>query len=279
MARSFRPERPTHRQNGQKWVLGVLGFCPKDGTNLSALSARSFVRPYPGAIDIMGFKTTARGDRIDWPTVRDRLDLAQVATALLGPAPDRRGERGRRLWWRCPFHEDANPSFGIDPGKPWWKCWGCGEHGDAAALVMSCKGWHSPRRSVGLPSKPASSRPRDRGSRPARGPRPPAPQGPREAARGSLGVAAGRCPGVGRGRRATPLDARGDRRPGIPRREGTDRRDDPPARLGWVPRVMIPNRRRSWLLASLGITIPWHDAGRLALVKIRQPEGVDAEIR
>jgi hypothetical protein len=57
-------------------------------------------------------KTTPRGDRIDWPSVRDRTDLAKVATALLGPAPGRRGERGRRLWWRCPLgsHDDADPA-------------------------------------------------------------------------------------------------------------------------------------------------------------------------
>ena len=30
-------------------------------------------------------------DRIDWPAIRDRIDLAAVATSLLGPAPGRRG--------------------------------------------------------------------------------------------------------------------------------------------------------------------------------------------
>jgi len=38
------------------------------------------------------FRTTATGDRIDWSEIRDRVDLAAVATALLGPAPGRRGE-------------------------------------------------------------------------------------------------------------------------------------------------------------------------------------------
>jgi hypothetical protein len=81
-------------------------------------------------------KLTARCDpRIDWKAARETIDLAQVATALLGPAPGRRGERGRRLWWRCPFHEDRNSSFRVDPGRPWWRCFGCGEHGDAVALV------------------------------------------------------------------------------------------------------------------------------------------------
>jgi hypothetical protein len=49
--------------------------------------------------------------RLDWPSVRDRVDLTAVATALLGEPAGRRGERGRRLWWSCPFHPDRNPSF------------------------------------------------------------------------------------------------------------------------------------------------------------------------
>src|SRR5438034_8275091 len=88
--------------------------------------------------------TAVEGDRIDWSKLRDRVDLAAVATALLGIAPGRRGERGRRLWWLCPFHEDKNPSFAIDPGKSWWRCYGCGEHGDAANLVMRLQGWTFP---------------------------------------------------------------------------------------------------------------------------------------
>src|SRR5258708_5255633 len=86
------------------------------------------------------FRTTASGDRIDWPTLRDRIDLAAITTGLLGPAPGRRGERGRRLWWPCPFHDDKNPSFCVTPGKREWRCFGCSEHGDAAALVMRLQG-------------------------------------------------------------------------------------------------------------------------------------------
>src|SRR5262245_33065994 len=74
--------------------------------------------------------------RIDWRAARESVDLAAVATRLMGPAPGRRGERGRRLWWPCPFHEDRNPSLCVEPGKPWWRCYGCGQRGDAAALVM-----------------------------------------------------------------------------------------------------------------------------------------------
>ncbi|MEW4451126.1 hypothetical protein AB1L30_00375 [Bremerella sp. JC817] len=59
------------------------------------------------------WKTTVGRDkpRIDWKAEREKIDLAAVTTSHLGPAPGRRGENRRRLWWRCPFHEDSNPSF------------------------------------------------------------------------------------------------------------------------------------------------------------------------
>ena len=38
--------------------------------------------------------TTVKPARTDWQTERERIDLAAVATSLLGPVPGRRGERG-----------------------------------------------------------------------------------------------------------------------------------------------------------------------------------------
>jgi len=45
------------------------------------------------------------------------------------------------------------------------------------------------------------------------------------------------------------------------------------ASLGWTPGVMIPTRDGDRCYRARGITIPWFDEERLALVKIRQPEG------
>lgn len=39
--------------------------------------------------------------------------------------------RGRRHWACCPFHGEKTPSFTVEEGRGTWKCYGCGEQGDA----------------------------------------------------------------------------------------------------------------------------------------------------
>src|SRR3954447_25489859 len=80
---------------------------------------------------------TAGGNRIDWNDIKGRVDLARVATALLGPAAKR---QGRRLLWRCPFHDDCHPSFEVDTQRGTWRCWPCDLGGDAPALAMKLNG-------------------------------------------------------------------------------------------------------------------------------------------
>jgi len=68
----------------------------------------------------------------DW----EKPDIVQVA--------DREGialkQRGHTLWACCPFHEDKNPSFQINPKKQTFRCYGCGKYGDVFSLVMELHG-------------------------------------------------------------------------------------------------------------------------------------------
>ncbi len=212
-------------------------------------------------------------DRIDWPAIRNRLDMAQVATALLGPAPGRRGEGGRRLWWPCPFHQDANPSLCIDPGKPIWRCFGCGEHGDAAALVMRLQGvafpeairWLAEQAGIATPSgKPA--RPRPPAASPVKPPEKP-PEGPSGLPEAdALALVQDASERIWTPSGSTALEY-------LRRDRGLTEATIKAARLGWVRSVMIPKADGVGFFKASGVTIPWHDAGRLTLVKIRQPEG------
>lgn len=38
---------------------------------------------------------------------------------------------GTRFIALCPFHQEHDPSFKVDPERQRWKCWGCGRWGDA----------------------------------------------------------------------------------------------------------------------------------------------------
>jgi hypothetical protein len=231
---------------------------------------------YKSREDCMGTKTpvnpwpmTARGDRFDWSEVRDQIDLAAVGTNLLGPALGRRGGNGR-LWWRCPFHDDKNPSFHVNPVKRTWTCYGCSERGDAAALKIRLTQCGFPEATAFLTGKPAPS-----GKSIC--PRPPAtsqpvkpPENPAKESSGlSLADALKLVEDAAR-RIWTPeganalahLKARG-------LTDATIRA----ARLGWTPDATLRTADGVRYWRASGIVIPWLEHDRVALVKIRQPEG------
>jgi DNA primase len=192
------------------------------------------------------WKTTAVDARVDWSDVKDRVDMAATATALLGPAPGRRGSRG--LWWNCPFHEDRNPSFGVTPGKPWWKCWGCGEHGDAAALVMRLNGCTFPEAVAYLAGKPAPSmKPRPR----------PAVSQPRQApVEQPSGIPAADALAMVLAAEQELWSRGGATALAYLRGRGLEDRTIKTARLGIVPSVMIPKKDGSGSWNASGVTIP-----------------------
>lgn len=209
--------------------------------------------------------TAAPGDRLDWPGIRDRLDLATVVAGLLGP-PARR--IGSRLAWLCPFHGDHNPSFTVDAKG--WRCWACGVGGDAVELVKRLEPTLSFREAVrrvadlagvAVPSVPARRSVRSAATPPGR---------PAE-----------RPPGEPSGLPPALVDEAAERLWTPEGREalayltgrGLTHETIKAARLGWTPGVMLPTADglRTW--RASGVVIPWLDGDRLCLVKIRQPDG------
>jgi DNA primase len=65
--------------------------------------------------------------------VRARTDIV----ALIGESLTLQPERGGRLFkGLCPFHDDHNPSFQVNPERQTYKCWSCTEGGDCFSFVM-----------------------------------------------------------------------------------------------------------------------------------------------
>jgi len=48
--------------------------------------------------------------------------------------------KGNRYWGLCPFHAEKTPSFTVNPGRNSFKCFGCGQGGDAITFVRETEG-------------------------------------------------------------------------------------------------------------------------------------------
>ncbi len=63
--------------------------------------------------------------------IKDRLDIIDVVSehVILKKS-------GRNHLGCCPFHKEKTPSFSVNPEKQIYKCFGCGEGGDAISFLM-----------------------------------------------------------------------------------------------------------------------------------------------
>jgi DNA primase len=68
--------------------------------------------------------------------VRDAVDMVD----LVGTRTELRRAGANRYEGLCPFHDERTPSFGIDPARKLYYCFGCGEGGDAFGFVQLTEG-------------------------------------------------------------------------------------------------------------------------------------------
>jgi DNA primase len=72
-----------------------------------------------------------------WRVDQARSHLAEVVEEKLGP-PKRR--MGRSMFWACPFHAEATPSFKVDTREPFYRCFGCQARGDVFTFLRAMEG-------------------------------------------------------------------------------------------------------------------------------------------
>lgn len=63
--------------------------------------------------------------------IKHRLDVLDVVSERVILK-----KSGRNYWGLCPFHKEKTPSFSVNPEKGIYKCFGCGESGDAISFLM-----------------------------------------------------------------------------------------------------------------------------------------------
>jgi CHC2 zinc finger/Toprim-like len=227
--------------------------------------------------------------RLDWHAIKARIDLTAVATTRLGPAPKR---SGRRLLWHCPFHDDRNPSFEVDPQRGRWKCWPCDKGGDAATLVMQLDGVRFPEAvrwlaahgglfwEVEGPRRKAGPSVRREGDFPTHGATNPGPRGRAREAEAPSEPASpkGLAPADARAlveeaeRRLWSVGGR-DARAYLTAQRGLTEATIRRLRLGWTLGVDVPRKDGDGTFRARGVVIPWFDGDRLCRVTIRQPDG------
>ena len=66
--------------------------------------------------------------------IKSRLDIVDVVSQQVVLK-----KRGNSYWGLCPFHKDKNPSFCVTPSMGIYKCFACGEGGDAIKFIMKTK--------------------------------------------------------------------------------------------------------------------------------------------
>ena len=71
--------------------------------------------------------------RIKDSSVEAVKQVADIVTVVEGYV--RLRKQGGRFVGLCPFHQENTPSFGISPDRGTFKCFGCGEGGDAISFV------------------------------------------------------------------------------------------------------------------------------------------------
>ncbi len=70
-------------------------------------------------------------------TIRDRTDIAAL---ILESVPSLK-KRGRNWLGLCPFHKEKTPSFNVNQDRGFFKCFGCGESGDAITFTQKEYGY------------------------------------------------------------------------------------------------------------------------------------------
>lgn len=69
--------------------------------------------------------------------VRSKTDIV----ALIGETLALQPRHGGRLYvGLCPFHDDHNPSFNVNPERQTYRCWSCNEGGDCFSYLMKSEG-------------------------------------------------------------------------------------------------------------------------------------------
>ncbi len=83
---------------------------------------------------VANVRVEGRPVRLDQGTIREILSKTDIGTFIGGYVQLRK--RGNDLVGLCPFHGEKTPSFHVHPDRGFFKCFGCGQSGDAIKFMQ-----------------------------------------------------------------------------------------------------------------------------------------------
>ncbi len=186
-----------------------------------------------------------------------QLNIPEVDLIALIEADLRhRVQKGARSWWRCPFHDDRNPSLTVTPDGQRWKCFACAAQGDAIDWVRRREGVDFKGAIAMLEGELKTERPPRRTS-PLQKPMKAATPDFHAKAMAIVEQSERRLWSADGTKAMTWLKARG-------LTEATIRA----ARLGYIPQ----NGEIDGVYVDRGISIPWFAGSQVCFVQVRRPK-------
>jgi hypothetical protein len=89
--------------------------------------------------------------------LKNTLDI--LAERGVFPAKEQPNRPKNAFLFRCPFHDDHEPSFSLHADRQRWRCWaGCGSGGPGELLRLFGDGYVAPPKPAQRPKKPKSKR-------------------------------------------------------------------------------------------------------------------------
>jgi DNA primase len=70
-----------------------------------------------------------------WDSLKKEVKEASDIVDVVGTYVALR-QQGGRYKGLCPFHQDHNPSFDVDPRRQYFRCWSCGKKGDVFDFIQ-----------------------------------------------------------------------------------------------------------------------------------------------
>jgi DNA primase len=70
-----------------------------------------------------------------WDSLKKEVKEASDIVDVVGTYVALR-QQGARYKGLCPFHQDHNPSFDVDPRRQYFRCWSCGKKGDVFDFIQ-----------------------------------------------------------------------------------------------------------------------------------------------